>query len=116
MSKDEFVHKWASQLPPYIARQEVRWFLGGIIAVNTLAKADSAGRGPKGAVRVSERVIYPTPRLLEWLVDRGYADIGATSEMLDRIKQLSRQRDVSPRLLAVDLQHRDKREVQDVRI
>ena len=116
MTKQEFIADWESKLPPYIARQEVSWFLGGIIAVQTLAHADCAGRGPKGAVRVSDRVIYPTRDLLSWLVDRGYADITAGSELLDKLKKVSRKRDVSPRLLAADLPRRGVREGQDANI
>ncbi len=103
MTKEEFAAMWASKLPPYIARQEVKWFLGGIIAVSTLAKADSEGRGPKGAKRVSDRVVYPTQELLIWLVNRGYADISESSDMLEQLKKVSRDRSASPRILPADL-------------
>ena len=116
MTKQEFIADWESKLPPYIARQEVVWFLGGIIAVGTLAKADCEGRGPKGAKRVSDRVIYPTQHLLSWLVDRGYADITAGSELLDQLKKVSRGRAISPRVLAADLPRHGVREGQDASI
>lgn len=106
MTKEEFAAMWASKLPPYIARQEVKWFLGGIIAVNTLAHADCEGRGPKGAKRVSDRVIYPTQELLIWLVNRGYADISESSDLLDQLKKVSRDRSMSPRILPADLSSR----------
>lgn len=116
MTKQEFISDWESKLPPYIARQEVVWFLGGIIAVGTLAKADCEGRGPRGAVRVSDRVIYPTRQLLSWLVERGYADITAGSDLLDQLKKVSRGRSISPRVLAADLPRRGVREGQDASI
>jgi hypothetical protein len=109
MNKEEFAAMWASKLPPYIARQDVKWFLGGIIAVGTLAKADSEGRGPKGAKRVSDRVIYPTQELLIWLVNRGYADIGESNEFLEQIKKVSRDRSMSPRILPADLPVRPRK-------
>ena len=116
MTAAEFVHKWSSLLPPYIARQEVGWFLEGVIAVNTLAKADSAGRGPRGAVRVSDRVVYPTRDLLKWLVRRGYADITATDRLLSGLRDVNRSRAVSPRILAADLPRRGKLGGRDERI
>ena len=113
MTKKDFVASWAEKLPPYIARQEVAWFLGGVIAQDTLAKADSDGRGPKGAQRVSNRVVYPTQSLLEWLCDRGYADISAPSKMLDSLRKMSRDRAMSPRILPADLPQSDEHGVQD---
>ena len=104
MTREEFVETWAAKLPPYIARQEVAWFLGGITAPATLAKADSDGRGPRGACRVSGRVVYSTRELLSWLCERGYADMSASSEMLDNLRRMSRDRAMSPRILPADLQ------------
>lgn len=116
MTKQEFITTYAAGLPPFIARQEIHWFLGGIIAVNTMAKADSEGRGPNGAVRVSGRVIYPTAELLSWLCDRGYADISESSAMLEQIRRVSRERSMSPRILPADLPRSAVREGQDARI
>lgn len=116
MTKQEFITTYAACLPPFIARQEAQWFLGGIIAVATLAKADSDGRGPRGAVRVSNRVIYPTTELLSWLCDRGYADISESSAMLEQIRRVSRERSMSPRILPADLPRSAVREAQDARI
>lgn len=116
MTKDEFISTWAAKLPPYIARQEVSWFLGGVIAVNTLAKADSKGRGPAGAVRVSDRVVYPAKELLRWLVDRGYADINAPNKMLEQLRRVSRERAMSPRIRPADLPRSAAREVPDAHI
>lgn len=116
MTKQEFIAGWAAKLPPYIARQDVRWFLGGIIAVNTLAKADSLGKGPKGAVRVSDRVVYPTAELITWLADRGYADISESSEMVEQIRKISRDRSLSPRILPADLPRRAGRGGTDASI
>ena len=116
MTKQEFIATYSAALPPFIARQDIRWFLGGIIAVNTLAKADSEGRGPRGAVRVSGRVVYPTQELLSWLCDRGYADISESSEMLEQIRRVSRERAMSPRIRPADLPRHGGHEGQDARI
>lgn len=116
MTKQEFISTYSAALPPFIARQEIKWFLGGIIAINTLAKADSEGRGPRGAVRVSGRVVYPTAELLSWLCDRGYADISESSEMLEQIRRVSRERQMSPRIRPADLPRHGVREGQDARI
>lgn len=116
MTKQEFVTTYAAALPPFIARQEIHWFLGGIIERNTLAKADSDGRGPRGAVRISGRVVYPTAELLDWLCDRGYADISESSATLEQIRKIGRDRSMSPRIRPADLPRSSAREAQDARI
>jgi len=116
MTKQEFISTYAAALPPFIARHEIHWFLGGIIAVATLAKADSDGRGPRGAVRVSNRVIYPTAELLSWLCDRGYADIGESSAMIEQVRKISRDRSMSPKIRPADLPRSVVREGQDAHI
>lgn len=116
MTKQEFITTYSAALPPFIARQEIHWFLGGIIAVNTMAKADSDGKGPAGAIRVSGRVIYPTANLLSWLCDRGYADISESSQMLEQVRRISRDRSMSPRIRPADLPRSVGREAQDARI
>ena len=103
MTREGFVETWAAKLPPYIARREVAWFLGGAISTSVLTHADSDGVGPEGAVRVSNRVVYPTKGLLSWLVDRGYADMGASNALLDNLRRMSRDRAMSPRIRPADL-------------
>ncbi len=68
--KAELAAEWIAQLPPMIARKQVEWFLGGIISRSALATADSSGTGPAGALRLGSAIMYPTPLLIVWLVQR----------------------------------------------
>lgn len=68
--EEEFVSTLVSSLPPVIARKEVKRYLGGMIASQTLCNADSAGVGPEVAYRVGRMVTYRTESLTRWIVDR----------------------------------------------
>lgn len=57
-----------SSLPPVIARKEVEYFLGGLVARKTLANADARGEGPEVAWAVGRNVAYRTRSLLEWIL------------------------------------------------
>lgn len=59
-----------SSLPPFIARQDVKKYLGGIIAPKTLANLDSKGEGPAGVIKAGRKVVYTTLPLLIWLENR----------------------------------------------
>lgn len=57
------------KLPPCIARKKVPELLGGAIAIQTLAHADSKGVGPK-QIPTPRDVVYETESLLTWLDNR----------------------------------------------
>jgi hypothetical protein len=61
-----------SQLPPVIARSEVRKLLGGLVAPGTLANADSRGDGP-ARIRIGRKVGYTRASLIAWLRTRARA-------------------------------------------
>lgn len=61
------IKKWPS---PYVARQEVEKFTGGIINIKYLANLDCLGLGPKGRVRVGRKIAYPVNELVLWLESR----------------------------------------------
>lgn len=73
LSKD-----WES---PFIAREKVEKFTGGIVNPRYLANLDSIGEGPP-RVRVGRKVAYPVQAFIEWLErrasipDRGGYQIG----------------------------------------
>jgi hypothetical protein len=61
-----FINSWKA---PYVARELVERFSGGLVKAKTLANADSLGTGPKGAIRFGKRKIaYPKDALAEWIV------------------------------------------------
>jgi hypothetical protein len=59
--------KWPS---PFVARQEIRQFSGGIISEKYIANLDSQGAGPPGRIRCGRKVAYKVDELVEWLESR----------------------------------------------
>ena len=49
----DLAEKWPS---PYVARNEVKAFSGGILTPKYLANLDSAGKGPAGRIRVGRKI------------------------------------------------------------
>lgn len=69
-AEKEFVQSLVSSLPPVIARKEVKTYLGGIVAPQTLSNADASGEGPEVAYRIGRTVAYSTEQLVLWIVER----------------------------------------------
>jgi len=59
--------RWPSA---WVARTEVPIFTGGAISEKYMANLDSLGKGPKGRLRVGNRICYQTSSLCEWLAER----------------------------------------------
>lgn len=55
---------------PYVERQHVGLFSGGILHPRTMANLDAKGQGPKGRIRVGQKVAYPTLELITWMESR----------------------------------------------
>lgn len=55
---------------PYVARNKVGEFTGGMITPGSLANFDSQGKGPKGRFIVNRKTVYPVQDLIEWLEKR----------------------------------------------
>lgn len=55
---------------PFVLRNLVGKFSGGLLHPRTLANLDSLGRGPAGKINVGNRVAYPTTELIKWLEAR----------------------------------------------
>ena len=62
-----FAEKWPS---PFVARQEVERFTGGIVTAKYLAHLDSQGKGPEGRIRVGRKIAYPVSSFIIWLEER----------------------------------------------
>jgi hypothetical protein len=58
---------------PYVAREKIETFTGGIINRRTLANLDSAGKGPAGRIRIGRKVAYQVDSLISWLEERAQA-------------------------------------------
>ncbi len=59
--------KWPS---PYVARQEVEKFTGGMVSIKYLANLDCQGLGPKRRVKVGRKIAYPVQSVIEWMESR----------------------------------------------
>jgi hypothetical protein len=55
---------------PFVAREEIERFSGGIITTKYIANLDSAGKGPKGRFRCGRKVVYPVVSLIEFMESR----------------------------------------------
>ena len=64
---ERLAEKWPS---PFVARQEIKIFSGGIISEKYIANLDSQGAGPPGRIRCGRKVAYPVNELIEWLERR----------------------------------------------
>lgn len=61
-------NKWPS---PFVAREKVGEFSGGILHPRTMANLDALGQGPKGRIRVAgKKIAYPVDELVEWMQSR----------------------------------------------
>lgn len=59
--------RWPS---PFVAREKISEFTGGIITPKTLANLDSTGDGPQGRITIGRKVAYPVVELITWLESR----------------------------------------------
>ncbi len=55
---------WGS---PFVARNQVNKFSGGMVSPGSLAVFDSRGTGPVGRFIVNRKTCYPVPELIAWL-------------------------------------------------
>jgi len=61
----------ADQWPsPFVARQEVERFTGGIVNPKYIANLDSQGKGPEDRIRVGRKIAYPVASFIAWLEER----------------------------------------------
>ncbi len=63
----EFMSRWPS---PYVAREEIGRFSGGILTSKYMANLDCEGKGPKNTIRIGRKIAYHVPSLIEWLEQR----------------------------------------------
>jgi len=60
--------RWPS---PYVTREKVGEFSGGILNPRTMANLDSRGEGPKGRIKIyGKKIAYPVDELIAWLEAR----------------------------------------------
>lgn len=67
LSLKVMAENWPS---PYVAREEIERFTGGILTRRYLANLDCTGQGPKGRIRVGRKIAYPVNELVTWIEER----------------------------------------------
>lgn len=67
ISLKSLAEHWPS---PFVAREEIERFTGGIITTKYIANLDSLGKGPIGRFRCGRKVVYPVSALVEFLESR----------------------------------------------
>jgi len=55
---------------PFVARECIGRFSGGLVHRRTLANLDSRGQGPDGKFKIGRKVGYPVESVVEWLESR----------------------------------------------
>ncbi len=55
---------------PYVARNQLAKFAGGMVTAQSMAVFDSKGKGPKGRFLINKKIVYPVPELIAWLESR----------------------------------------------
>lgn len=66
----DLAERWTS---PYVAREEIERFTGGLLTAKYLANLDSQGKGPRGRIRCGRKVAYPVKSLILFLEGRSVA-------------------------------------------
>ena len=64
------IKSWPS---PFVERQHVNQFSGGILHPRTLANLDAKGEGPAKRIRIGQKVAYPVTELVRWMEERSVA-------------------------------------------
>ena len=55
---------------PFVARQQIEKFSGGILNSKSMANLDSLGHGPRGRFKVGRKVAYPVSAVIAFLESR----------------------------------------------
>jgi len=67
ISLKSLAENWPS---PYVAREEIGRFSGGILTPKYLANLDCQGKGPRGRIRCGRKIAYPTQSVVELMEAR----------------------------------------------
>ncbi len=63
----DLVTSWPA---PFVERQYVGQFSGGILNPRTMSNLDSKGEGPKGRIKIGNKIAYPVAELVEWMTEK----------------------------------------------
>lgn len=55
---------------PYVERQKLSEFSGGLIDPKTMANLDAQNKGPNGRIKVGNKIIYLVEELIRWMEAR----------------------------------------------
>lgn len=68
---------------PWVAREELKRFTGGLLSPRYAANLDSAGKGIEGRIRCGRKVLYPALEVVRFLEKRAQF-VGGGQEGADR--------------------------------
>lgn len=60
----------ASWGAPFVPREKISEFSGGILSARYLANLDCYGKGPEGRFKIGRKTVYPVNKLIEWMQRR----------------------------------------------
>lgn len=65
---------------PYVAREELKRFSGGLLSPRYAANLDAAGKGIEGRIRCGRKILYPTQAVCKFLEARSFVVEGRGNE------------------------------------
>ena len=63
----DMAHAWGC---PYVAREELKRFSGGLLSPRYAANLDAAGKGIEGRIRCGRKILYPAQAVCKFLEAR----------------------------------------------
>jgi hypothetical protein len=63
----KLIESWGA---PFVARESIGKFSGGLVHRRTIANLDAKGKGPAGKFKIGRKVGYPVESVVEWLENR----------------------------------------------
>ncbi len=67
ISFEDMARAWGC---PYVAREELKRFSGGLLSPRYAANLDAAGRGIEGRIRCGRKILYPAASVCRFLESR----------------------------------------------
>lgn len=55
---------------PFVERQHLTKFSGGVLNARTMANLDSKGKGIRGRISIGRKVLYPVQEVVAWMEAR----------------------------------------------
>jgi hypothetical protein len=70
---------------PYVERQKVSEFSGGILHPRTMSNLDARDEGPPGRFRIGKKIAYPVDSLISWMEARAEYPCSGPSDLIEGV-------------------------------